>query len=247
MEVIFKNLSTDLSGIVKIKNCDEFEVRSLGEKTINIEGSELVFYVKYIRDFTFGYQPQPKETGKLQDIITDKMTEKTLNSIGNAVVQIVNTYKISDLKDGAVIEINDRAHYVATSGIQAFFNCFPALLYFGQAECFSGNTEVLSSVCINRPDFISLYKLIYRIINLHGFIFNFVKYKVQIDWQRKVSGNNYLTLTFKKLYSLPYNEREYQFKPLKVLGDRFLKFLKGKTPKRVYNKLTSKLKRKLGL
>ncbi len=247
MKVIFKNLSTDLSCIVKIKSRDEFEVQTLSEKIVDIEGPELVFYVKYIRDFTFGYQPQPKGTGKLQDKITDIVTEKTINSIGNAVVQIVNTYKISDLKDGAVIEINDRAHYVATSGIHAFFNCFPALLYFGQAECFSGKVEVLSSVCINRPDFISLYKLIYRIINLHGFIFNFVKYKVQIDWQRKVSSNNYLTLTFQKLYALPYNEREYQFKPLKVLGDRFLKFIKGKTPKRVYNKLVTKVKRKLGL
>lgn len=243
MKIYFENKSEDLGAEIIFEDKSILNIPPDSPKAFEIKEDNITFSVKYVRDFTFGYQFIPKADRKLTDQLTNKLTEKAINSIGNAIVQIVNTYKISGLKDGAVIEVNDRAHYVSAEGIDAFFNCFPALYYFGQAECENAEIEVLSSVAMNRPAFISLYKLIYRTINLHGFFFNIIKYKVQINRHRKISSKNYLTMKFKKLYDSPVNEREYQFKPLTVLTDKFLNFIKGKLPKRIYNKLVRKFKR----
>ncbi len=243
MKIYFENKSKDLGAEIIFKDKSVFNILPNSQKEIEISEDSTTFSVKYVRDFTFGYQFIPKVDGKLTDQLADKLAEKAVKSIGNAIVQVVNTYKVSSLNDGSVIEVNDRAHYLSAEGIDAFFNCFPALYYFGQAECENAEVEVVSSVSMNRPAFISLYKLIYRTINLHGLFFNIVKYKVQINRQRKISSTNYLTMKFKKLYALPLSEREYQFKPLTVLTDKFLNFIKGKLPKRIYNKLVRKFKR----
>ena len=243
MKICFENKSKDLCAEIIFE--DKSSINILPNSTKEAETSEdsVTFSVKYIRDFTFGYQFAPKVDGKFTDQLTNKLTEKAIKSMGNAIVQIVNTYKVSKLKDSSVIEVNDRAHYLSAEGFDAIFNCFPALYYFGQAECENAEIEVVSSVSINRPEFISLYKLIYRTINLRGLFFNIIKYKVQINRQRKISSANYLTLKFGKLYALPLNEREYQFKPITVLADKFLNFIKGKLPKRIYNKLVRKFKK----
>lgn len=241
MVIFFKNLSSDLSGRVKIKNGCSFEVLSLAQTQIEVNDSVLEFSVVYNRDFSFGLKPEPKNSAKLSDKINDKMNDKLFESIGNAVVQIENTYRVSGLTDGAVIEINDRAHYVQTSGVSAFFNCFPALYYFGQAECEQGVIEVVSSVCFNREAFIKFYRFFYGSINMAN-ILNIVKYKVQVSRQKKISSEKVLTATFTKLYALPASERDYQFKPIKVLGDRLLKYIQSKLPKRVYKKLVKKFK-----
>ena len=242
MKICFENKSKDLGAEIIFADKSVFNIPPNSTKEFEINEDNITFSVKYVRDFTFGYQFIPKVDGKITDRLADKFAEKAVKSIGNAIVQIVNTYKICGLNDGSVIAVNDRAHYLSAEGIDAIFNCFPALYYFGQAECGNAEIEVVSSVAMNRPEFISLYKLIYRTINLHGFFFNIVKYKVQINRQRKISNGNYLTMKFRKLYSLPLNEREYQFKPLTVLTDKFLNFIKGKLPKRIYNKLVRKFK-----
>ncbi len=242
MKIYFENKSKDLGAEIAFADKSVLNIPPNSPKEFEITEENITFSVKYVRDFTFGYQFIPKVDGKLTDQLADKLAEKAVKSIGNAIVQIVNTYKIGNLKDGSVIVINDRAHYLSAEGIDAFFNCFPALYYFGQAECESAEVEVVSSVAVNRPAFLSLYKLIYRTINLHGLFFNVIKYKVQINRQRKISSANYLTIKFRKLYVLPLSEREYQFKPLTVLADKFLNFIKGKLPKRIYNKLVRKFK-----
>ena len=241
MVVNFKNLSTDLSGRVKIKNSGIIDVLSLTEAQVEINGTTIEFSVVYNRDFSFGLKPEPKNSDKLGDVINNKLNDKIFESIGNAVVQIENTYCISGLKDGAVIEINDRAHYVQTSGVSAFFNCLPALYYFGQAECEQGSVGIVSSVCFNREAFIKFYRFFYSSINLAN-ILNIVKYSVQVKRQKKISSQKVLTSTFTKLYALSPEERDYQFKPIKVLGDRLLRYIQGKLPKRVYKKLVKKLK-----
>ncbi len=242
MKICFENKSKDLGAEIAFADKSVLNIPPNSPKDIEINEDNITFSVKYVRDFTFGYQYIPKVDGKLTDQLTNKLTEKAIKSIGNAIVQIVNTYKISGLNDGSVIKVNDRAHYLSAEGIDAIFNCFPALYYFGQAECENAEIEIVSSVAMNRPEFISLYKLIYRTINLHGLFFNIIKYKVQINRQRKISSGNYLTMKFRKLYSLPFSEREYQFKPITVLTDKFLNFIKGKLPKRIYNKLVRKFK-----
>ena len=243
MKIYFENKSNDLGAEIIFNDNSILNVPPGSSKEFEIDEDDVTFSVRYTRDFTFGYQFVPKADGKFTDQLTNKLTEKAIKSIGNAIVQIVNTYKISGLKDDSVIEVNDRAHYLSAEGLDAIFNCFPALYYFGQAECENAEIEVVSSVAMNRSGFISLYKLIYRTINLHGLFFNLIKYKVQINRQRKISSVNYLTMKFRKLYALPLNEREYQFKPITVLTDKFLDFIKGKLPKRIYNKLVRKFKK----
>ena len=243
MKICFENKSNDLGAAIIFNDNSILNVPPGSSKEFEIDEDDVTFSVKYVRDFTFGYQFAPKVDGKLTDQITNKLTEKAIKSIGNAIVQVVNTYKISGLNDGSVIKVNDRAHYLSAEGLDAIFNCFPALYYFGQAECENAEIEVVSSVDMNRSGFISLYKLIYRTINLHGIFFNLIKYKVQINRQRKISSVNYLTMKFRKLYALPLSDREYQFKPITVLTDKFLNFIKGKLPKRIYNKLVRKFKR----
>ena len=242
MKICFENKSKDLGVEIIFADKSVFNIPSNSQKVIEISEDNITFSVKYIRDFSFGYQFIPRADAKMTDRVAEKLAEKAVKSIGNAIVQIVNTYKVSGLTDGATIQVNDRAHYLSAEGIYGFFGCFPALYYFGQAECENAHTEVVSSVAMNRADFISLYKLIYRTINLHGIFFNIIKYKVQINRQRKISSTDYITMKFKKLYSLPLTEREYQFKPVTVLTDKFLNFIKGKLPKRIYNKLVRKFK-----
>ncbi len=243
MKIYFENKSKDLSAELIFEDKSVLNIPPNSPKEIEISEDNITFSVKYVRDFTFGYQFIPKVDAKFTDQLADKFAEKAVKSIGNAIVQIVNTYKVSNLKEGAIIEVTDRAYLLSAEGIEALLNCFPALYYFGQAECENAEVEVMSSVSMNRPSFISLYKLIYRTINIHGFFFNIIKYKVQINRQRKISGTNFLTMKFRKLYSLPLNEREYQFKPITVLTDKFLNFIKGKLPKRIYKKLVRKFKR----
>ena len=243
MKICFENKSKDLGAEITFQDKSVLNIPPNSLKENEINEDNITFSVKYVRDFTFGYQFVPRVDGKLTDQLTNKLTEKAIKSIGNAIVQVVNTYKISGLNDGSVIQVNDRAHYLSAEGIDGFMGCFPALYYFGQAECENAKIEVVSSSAVNRPEFISLYKLIYRTINLHGLFFNIIKYKVQINRQRKISSANYLTMKFRKLYSLPLNDREYQFKPITVLTDKFLSFIKGKLPKRIYNKLVRKFKK----
>ncbi len=243
MKIYFENKSKDLNAVIILADKSVLNISPASSKEFEIEGNNIVFSVKYVRDFDFGYRFTSQIDGTLKKQITNKLTEKAVKSVSNSIVNVVNTYKISDLNNGSIIEVNDRAHYVSAEGIDALFNCFPSLYYFGQAECENSKIEIVSSVAVNRPEFISLYKLIYRTINLHGLFFNVIKYKVQINRQRKISSKNYLIIKFRKLYSLPLTERDYQFKPLTVLTDKFLDFIKGKLPKRIYNKLLRKLKR----
>ena len=242
MKIYFENKSKDLGAEITFQDKSVLNIPPNSTKEAEISEDSVTFSVKYTRDFTFGYQFIPNVDGKITDRLADKLAEKAVESIGNAIVQIVNTYKVSNLKDSSIIAVNDRAHYLSAEGIDALFSCFPALYYFGQAECENAEIQVLSSVPTNRPAFISLYKLIYRTINLHGLFFNIIKYKVQINRHRKISSVNYLTMKFRKLYALSFSEREYQFKPLTVLTDKFLNFIKGKLPKRIYNKLVRKFK-----
>lgn len=243
MKICFENKSKDLGAELIFNDKSILNIPPNSSKEFDLNEDNITFSVKYVRDFTFGYQYIPKVDGNIKDVITEKITQKAINSIGNAIVQIVNTYKVSDLTENSVITVNDRAHYLSADGIDGLFGCFPALYYFGQAECENVQIEVVSSVAINRPEFINLYKFVYRTINLHGLFFNIIKYKVNINRQRNISSKNYLTMKFRKLYALPFEEREYQFKPITVLTDKFINFIKGKLPKRIYNKLVRKFKR----
>ena len=243
MKIYFENKSRDLGAEIIFEDKSILNIPPDSPRSLDISGDNVTFSVKYVRDFTFGYSYIPKVDGNIKEAITEKITQKAINAIGNAIVQIVNTYKVSGLTEGSVIAVNDRAHYLSADGIYSLFGCFPALYYFGQAECENGVIEVVKSVATNRPGFISLYKWVYRTINLHGLLFNIIKYKVQINRQRKISSSDYLTAKFRKLYALPLEEREYQFKPVTVLTDKLLSFIKGKLPKRIYNKLVRKFKR----
>lgn len=247
MKIIFSNISKDLDVLLSFKDGSAFTVPYGSVKAFEIQGDSIAFAVKYQRDFTMGYQYIPHDDGKIKSMVTDKITEKAMESIGNTLVQIENTYKAYNLTENAVIELNDRCNYLSPSGLEGFMGCFPALYYFGQAECKEGNIKVLSSVAFNRPGFLSFYKFVYRTIDLKGPFFDFIKYKVQIDRQRKISSTEYLTGKFNEFYSMSFADRDYQFKPITVLTDKFIKFIKNKLPKRIRKKLAKKLKRQFNI
>ena len=128
MKIYFENKSKDLGAEVTFNDNSILNVPFGLSKEFEINENNITFSVKYVRDFTFGYQIAPKVDGKITDQITNKLTEKAINSIGNAIVQIVNTYKISDLNDGSVIEVNDRAHYLSVEGLDLFSTVFPPFI-----------------------------------------------------------------------------------------------------------------------
>ena len=127
MKICFENKSKDLGAEIAFADKSVLNIPPASQKEFEINEDVVTFSVKYVRDFTFGYQFIPKVDGKITDRLADKFAEKAVKSIGNAIVQVVNTYKISGLNDGSVIQVNDRAHYLSAEGIDAFFGCFPAI------------------------------------------------------------------------------------------------------------------------
>ena len=78
--------------VVSIGNCSEYETE--------IDGREIVFSVCYNRNFDLDI---PIEK-------TDKFSKWLDLSVGNLIVQVKNTYRVSNLKDGDVIELKDKWH-----------------------------------------------------------------------------------------------------------------------------------------
>lgn len=243
MNILFENKSKDLGAQIIFKDNSVSLIPPGTTRSYELSDDNVIFSVKYLRDFTFGYEAVQMYNGKITEQITGKLAEKALDSICNTIVQVVNTYNVSDLTEDAVIEVADKAYYLSVNGFEAFIGYYPALYYFGQAECRTGKVQVISSNPINRPEFLSLYKFIFQTTNMHGILFNVIKYKLQIDRHRDISSPKYLTFKFNKLYDMTITERENQFKPLKVLTDEFFKFVRRTMPKRVYNRLVKRFKK----
>lgn len=234
MNIILKNLSDDIEAHVKLAGENEgsiFSVLPNEEKEITINSNEICFELEYKRDFTV-YAEGTYKLDKLQDAFS--------NSIGNAIVQINNTYIVTELADGDVITLNDRAHYVPTTKNEAMYKCLPAIYYFGEAECEKAKVQVNHSVCTNRAEFLKLYKWIFRAININGW-FRILKYIKQNKRQKRISDEKVITSTFQKLYDLDYKEREYQFKPLLVIADRLIENILSKLPKKLRLKAKEKI------
>ena len=221
MKIILKNKSEDVKAAVEINNGDSVIIDELSQIEIEHNNSSITFSVIYNRDFTFGFKPNT-EAVKTSERIGNWTADKIINSIDKAVLQLKNTYKISNLSDGAFIEINDRAHYVDLTKKEAFFKCIPALYYFGAAECEGAVIDVISSSAINRQDFLKFYKWLFRIMNFRSVFFNFIKYKMQMKRHKRISTDYVLTKTFKSLYSLSVEKRDYQFRPLRVIADKII-------------------------
>lgn len=232
MKIIFKNLCDDVDAILKIDG-KEFVVSPSSLYEMEIDKKEITFSVLYNRDFRI-------ETGN--DSKSDKVFGWITESMGNFIVQIKNTYRISDLLDGDVIELSEKAHYVPTTKKESFYKCLPALYYFAEAECENALTEVVSSQSTNREDFIKFYKKLLKLLNIKGW-FKILKYKKQLKRQKRISSDETLSKTFKSLYELPFEEREYQFKPLLVVADRMIDSLLSKLPKKLRAKAGEKIER----
>lgn len=231
MKIVFKNLSDEIGAVVLIEN-NEFSVAELSSYELETDKKEITFSVCYNRDFTLDTSNDK----------SDRISDWLSNSIGNLFVQIKNTYCVSDLLDGDVIELNERAHYVPTTKREAFYKCLPALYYFGEAECENASVEVVFSSALNRDGFISFYKKFLKILNLSG-AFRILKYMKQIKRQKRISSDETLTKTFKSLYELSDEEREYQFQPIQVIFDRIADSILSKLPKKLRVKAAQKIER----
>lgn len=228
MRIVFENKSTDTNAVLYINNTVNTVMPQLSFDC-DIDGETAEFSVVYDRDFYI-------ET----DEKTNKITKLFFDNIGNLIVQIKNTYRVSGLADGDVIQLFEKAHYVPTTKLEQAFNCVPALYYFVQAECEKGKIDVESSFAINHEEFIKTYKAIFRVFNLSG-TFRILRYSKQMKRQKKISSDSVLTKKFQELYSLPFEDREYQFKPLLVIFDRVIESILKKIPKKLRVKLQSKL------
>lgn len=232
MKITFKNLCDDVDATLTIDGA-QISVLPLSSYEAELDKKEITFSVFYNRDFRI-------ETGK--DIRTDKVFGWITESMGNFIVQIKNTYRVSDLLDGDVIELSEKAHYVPTTKKEAFFKCLPAMYYFAEAECEQAVIEAVSSQPTNRDDFIKFYKRLLKLFNLKGW-FKILKYKQQLKRQKRISSDEMLTKIFQSLYELPYEEREYQFKPLLVIADRMIDSFLEKLPKKLRSKAKDKIER----
>lgn len=240
MQITLKNLSEDVKGIVELNNGEVITLDELSQREIECNDSSIIFSVIYNRDFTFGFKPN-EDAAKPSEKLGNKMADKFMNSIDKALLILKNTYKISNLSDGMVIEINDRAHYVELTKMQSFFKCIPALYYFGAVEAENAEIDVISSYAVNRVGFLKFYKWLFRFIDFRSGFFHIVRYKVHMKRQKKISEDEVLTERFKRLYSLSLQERDYQFRPLRVIADKIIESVKKKIPKRLWNKLSAKL------
>lgn len=125
MKIIFRNLADDIDAVVFSERFREISISKSSDYVLELDEKELVFSLRYNRKFEVN---MPAEKS---DMISDWLDF----SIDSAIVQIENTYCISNLIDGDVIELNDKWHYVPTTKFQSFFRCLPSIYYFGEVEC----------------------------------------------------------------------------------------------------------------
>lgn len=229
MTITFKNLSDEVDAVLAIDN-DEILIDKSSVYEIETDKKEISFSVVFNRDFKLDTSGEK----------SDKLSEWLGNSIGNFFVQIKNTYIVSGLLDGDIIELNERAHYVPATKREAFYKCLPALYYFGEAECENAGIDVVLSNAINRDEFVGFYKKFLRIFNLSG-AFRILKYMKQIKRQKRISSDETLTKRFKELYQLSDEEREYQFRPIQVIFDRIIELMLSKLPKKLRAKAARKI------
>ena len=76
MKIYFENKSKDLGAEITFNDNSVLNVPFGSSKEFEINENNITFSVKYVRDFTFGYQFAPKVDGKITDQITNKLTEK---------------------------------------------------------------------------------------------------------------------------------------------------------------------------
>lgn len=103
MRIVFENKSIDTNAILYINNTVNTVMPQLSFDC-DIDGETAEFSVVYDRDFYI-------ET----DEKTNKITKLFFDNIGNLIVQIKNTYRVSELADGDVIQLFEKAHYVPTT------------------------------------------------------------------------------------------------------------------------------------
>ena len=78
MKICFENKSRDLGAEIIFEDKSILNIPPDSPRSLDISGDNATFSVKYVRDFTFGYQIAPKVDGKLTDQITNKLTEKAI-------------------------------------------------------------------------------------------------------------------------------------------------------------------------
>lgn len=228
MKICFENRADDVNAILTIGDIVE-TVFPESKFDYETDDNSVVFSVVYDRDFVFK-----------TDEKTDRLTKLLFDNIGNLIVQIKNTYKVSDLADGDTVELYEKAHYVPTTKREAFWRCIPALYYFAQAECEGTVVSVEGSAAANQAKFIKAYKAVLKVLNLNGW-FRIFRYIKQMKRQKKICSDKVITEKFQELYAMSFDDRAYQFKPLLVIFDRMVDSVLDKIPKKIRLKLKGKL------
>ena len=72
MKICFENKSNDLGAEIIFSDKSILNIPPNSTKEFEINEDNITFSVKYVRDFTFGYQFTPKVDGKITDQLTNK-------------------------------------------------------------------------------------------------------------------------------------------------------------------------------
>ena len=232
MKIVFKNFADDIDASVAIESKDFVSIGNCSEYETEIDGREIVFSVFYNRNFDLDI---PFEK-------TDKFTKWLDLSVGHLIVQVKNTYRVSNLKNGDVIELKDKWHYVPPTSTEAFFKCLPSVYYLGAAECNGAEIESVSAIAVNEESYKKFYKKFLVLMNLSGF-FRIIKYNKQLKSKKRSASQKQLTKTFKQIYELSVDERAYQFQPIRVIFDRVVDIMLSKIvmPKKIKLKIQQKI------
>lgn len=232
MNIVLKNLADDIEACVSIEKQSNIFIPACSECEIQIEGNEAVFSVFYNRNFDLD----------IPDEKTDRLTKWLGLSVGNLIVQVSNTYRVKNLTDGDIIELNDKWHYVPVTSGEAFFKCLPSIYYLGSAECERAEIESVFATAVNESSYIKFYKKFLVLMNLSGW-FRILKYSKQLKSKKRSASQKQLTKVFKSIYELSYDDRLYQFQPVRVIFDRAVDvaFSKIKMPKKIKMKLLDKI------
>ncbi len=232
LQIAFKNFADDIDATVSMENKGVVSIGNCSEYETEIDGREIVFSVCYNRNFDLDI---PIEK-------TDKFSKWLDLSVGNLIVQVKNTYRVSNLKDGDVIELKDKWHYVPPTSKEAFFKCLPSVYYLGAAECNEAEIESVSATAMNEESYNKFYKKFLILMNLSGY-FRIIKYNKQLKSKKRSASQQQLTKAFKQIYELSVDERTYQFQPIRVIFDRVVDIILTKIvmPKKLKLKIKQKI------
>ncbi len=206
MNVTFRNLSTDSTMILSVRN---------GTYPLKPE-SEI--YIPYLDDgvsFTAEITPvdllegfkEGSEGESLKERILYKLTKKFAEKLPELQIYTAVTYELKSTFDNVTVELKDASDASCTGNICDFFDMVPVAYSFAEAESPFGTLSVTDVKTTNRKQYLKLLRKVLLFIDwglIFPDLFFFIPKYLTV---RLLSGNRYITRRIKKLYEMSPEER----------------------------------------